>query len=511
MKFFVSTPLYYTNAPLHLGHAYTTIAADVVARYKRMQGCDVFFLTGTDEHGSKVEKAAAAAGMEPKEFVDELIPDIKELWKVLEISYDHFVRTTDDYHERQVQAVLQKLYDNGDIYKGTYHGWYCLPCESFWTDLQLVEGKCPDCGRAVAKQSEESYFFKMSKYQGQLLKLFEENKDFVLPHSKREEVLNFFKEGLKDLSISRASLKWGIPLPFDSKHVTYVWFDALFNYWTALAHDGDKKRQATFWPADVHLMGKEILRFHAVYWPAMLFAAGLPAPKSVYAHGWWTVEGKKMGKSWGNIVDPFEMVENYGADSFRYFLLRETPFGADGDFSEAALIQRINNDLAGEYGNLLNRTLVMFERYSNAFIPPCGPSGEIENVLSRAAEKCVTVYSSKMDCYEFHHALESVWEFIKEANKYVNDSEPWNLAKNNDPRLATVLAYLAESLRLATVLLAPFIPAKADEAWAQLGYAGLATQQKSADAKWGCFKPGTKTKRGNVLFQRVILEPIAPN
>ncbi|MEW5955060.1 MAG: methionine--tRNA ligase [Candidatus Micrarchaeota archaeon] len=503
MKFFVSTPLYYTNASLHLGHAYTTIAADVIARYKRMRGFEVFFLTGTDEHGSKVEKAAVAAGKRPKEFVDELIPEIKRLWERLGISYDHFVRTTDDYHERQVQEVLQKLYDKGDIYKGTYEGWYCLPCESFWTDLQLAEGKCPDCGREVQKSKEETYFFKMSKYRQKLLELFEENKGFVQPEFRRAEVLNFFKDELKDLSISRATLKWGIPLPFDSSHVAYVWFDALFNYWTALAHDGNKKRQATFWPADLHLVGKEILRFHAVYWPAMLFAAGLPASSSVYAHGWWTVEGEKMSKSRGNVVDPDEVIDKYGADAFRYFLLREVPFGMDGDFSEKALVQRINNDLASEYGNLLNRTLVMVERYSKALIPQAGPKAEKEAALAAAAGKCVAFYAQKMDSYEFHHALEGIWEFVKEANKYVNDCEPWNLAKNNDARLNTVLACLAESLRLATVLLAPFIPFKADEAWKQLGYSGKASEQRFEAAKWGLFKPGTRTARAGVLFQQV--------
>jgi len=503
MKFFVSTPLYYTNASLHLGHAYTTIAADVIARYKRMRGFEVFFLTGTDEHGSKVEKAALAAGKQPKQFVDELVIEIKQLWKRLYISYDHFVRTTDDYHERQVQQVLQKLYDNGDIYKGLYEGWYCLPCESFWTDLQLVDGKCPDCGREVQRSKEETYFFRMSKYRDKLLELFEENKEFVLPEGRRAEVLNFFKDELKDLSISRATLKWGIPLPFDSSHVTYVWFDALFNYWTALAHDGNKKRQATFWPADLHLVGKEILRFHAVYWPAMLFAAGLPAPRRVYAHGWWTVEGEKMSKSRGNIVDPNKVIDKYGADAFRYFLLREVPFGMDGDFSEKALVQRINNDLASEYGNLLNRTLVMMERYSKGFIPPVGPETEKEAAVAAAAKKCVAFYSQKMDCFEFHHALEGVWEFVKEANKYVNDSEPWKLAKNNDARLNTVLAYLAESLRLTTLLLAPVIPLKADEAWKQLGYSGRASEQTFKEAKWGLFKPGTKIARGEVLFQQV--------
>ncbi|MGC8851226.1 MAG: methionine--tRNA ligase [Candidatus Micrarchaeia archaeon] len=503
MKFYLSTPLYYTNAPLHIGHAYTTILSDALARFKRMQGSEVFFLTGTDEHGLKVWRAAEAAGKPPKQFVDELIPGIKALWAKLGISYDHFIRTTDSYHEKQVQQVLQRLYDEGDIYKGVYEGWYCLPCESFFTDTQLVDGKCPDCGRPVSRQREESYFFKMSKYREPLLKHFHENPGFVEPSFRTPEVINFFKDELKDLSISRASLKWGIPLPFDESHVTYVWFDALFNYWTGLAFDGDIERQKKFWPADVHVIGKEILRFHAVYWPAMLLAAGLPLPKKVFAHGWLTVDGRKMSKSLGNVVDPHKLADKYGADALRYFLLREIAVGADGDFSENALVQRLNNDLAAEYGNLLNRTLVMIERYAGGVVPASGVEGNPEKELASMALKARDEFVECFEKMEFHHGLEKLWVLVRAANKYASDTEPWALAKNNDARLKTVLAHLHESLRVVTLLASPVMPFKAQEAWQQLGMPGLVAGQSIESARWGAFAVGVKIKRGSVLFAQV--------
>ncbi|MFH0713429.1 MAG: methionine--tRNA ligase [Candidatus Micrarchaeota archaeon] len=498
--FYVTTPIYYTNGAPHLGHAYTTIAADTLARYKKMQGYKVFFLTGTDEHGQKVEKAAKDIGKTPKQFVDEIVEQYKTLWTALDIEYDKFIRTTDNYHEKAVQNVFQQLYDKGFIYKGNYEGWYCVPCETFLTDSQLLNAKCPDCGRDVKKEKEESYFFALSKFKPQLLKLFEENKQFVEPQSRWHEAYNFFKDDLRDLSVSRRNVKWGIPVPFDKEHVIYVWLDALFNYLTALGYDGkNKKTIDEFWPADVHLVGKEIARFHAVYWPAMLMAAGVELPKKIYAHGWWTIEGDKMSKSKGNYVEPHAVIAKYGADAFRYFLLRENTFGEDGDYSQKAFDGRYNGELADEFGNLANRTLVMVNRYCNGKIPAKPKEGKLKKVI----EEKVNLYEEKMDEYSFNRALEATWDIVREANKLVNDTEPWKLAKEGKQKDVDAVMYeLCEALRVAAILLFPFTPRKSSELYAALGLKNI-EKAKLKDCVYGKSKEGTAVAQTLVLFPKV--------
>ena len=471
--FYITTPIYYPSDKLHIGHSYTTVAADAMARFKRLTGYDVMFLTGTDEHGQKIERIAKENGVTPKEYVDRIVAGIKELWKTLDISYDHFIRTTDPEHQEIVQKIFKKLYDQGDIYKSEYEGWYCTPCESFWTEIQLSEGKCPDCHREVELVKEESYFFKMSKYQDRLIKYIEEHDEFIQPNSRKNEMLNnFLRPGLEDLCVSRTSFKWGIPVTFDEGHVIYVWIDALSNYITALGYltDDDEKFRK-YWPADVHLVGKEIVRFHTIIWPIMLMALGEELPKQVFGHGWLILEGGKMSKSKGNVVDPVILEKRYGLDALRYFLLREVPFGSDGVFSNEALVNRINSDLANDLGNLLSRTVAMIDRYFDGVIPAQAELEEVDRDLIQLALKTPRKVEELMDELLFSNALAEIWRLISRTNKYIDETMPWVLAKSEEqkPRLGTVLYNLAESLRIISILISPFMPGTPKEIRRQLG------------------------------------------
>lgn len=508
--YYISTPIYYPSGKLHIGHSYTTVAADAVARYKRLKGYDVMFLTGTDEHGQKIQRKAEEKGVTPKAYVDDIVSGIKDLWKLMKITNDKFIRTTDDEHVEAVQKIFKKLYDQGDIYKSDYEGWYCTPCESFWTKTQLVDGKCPDCGREVELTKEESYFFRLSKYQDRLIKWIEENPDFIQPVSRQNEMLNnFLRPGLEDIAVSRTTFNWGVPVTFDEKHVVYVWIDALSNYITALGYlSPDDEKFQKYWPADVHLVGKEIVRFHTIIWPAMLMALDLPLPKQVYGHGWLLLEGGKMSKSKGNVVDPQILVDKYGLDAIRYFLLREVPFGSDGVFSNEALINRINSDLANDLGNLVSRTIAMIDKYFGGIIPDEKQAGEFDNDLISLVKETPKKVEDLLDKLQFSTALTEIWKAISRTNKYIDETMPWVLAKDeaNKARLAQVMYNLAESLRIIAILLQPFMPETPEKIWGQLGVEDRSLAEWDKAKEWGLYPSKASVNKGDVIFPRIDLK-----
>lgn len=501
-SFYVTTPIYYVNDVPHIGHSYTTVAADVLARYKRLKGYEVFFLTGSDEHGQKVEKAAQTNGETPLELADRVVKRFQSLWEKLGISNNDFIRTTQERHKQGVSAIFKQLLDQGDIYLGEYEDWYCTPCETFWTETQAIDGTCPDCNRPVEKLKEESYFFKMSAYGERLLAHIEANPEFIQPKSKRNEIISFIKEGLRDLSVSRTSFSWGIPVPGNERHVIYVWFDALTNYITALGYPDQQGTYQRFWPVDVHLIGKDILRFHTVYWPTFLMAAGLPLPKKVFAHGWWTVEGQKMSKSLQNVVEPNMLIDTYGVDAVRYFLMREVPFGLDGDFSHASLVSRINSDLANDLGNLLSRSTAMLVKYFNGELQVPGPLSEQDQVLKEKTVAMVSAVDTCMDELAFSKALQAIWDVVSTANKYIDDTAPWAMAKDpaQQQQLGTVMYCLLEAQRLIHSLIAPFMPDTSRTALRCLGWQQEVTE---SDLVWGGLQPKTEITKAAALFPRI--------